>query len=270
MKKAYLTLLSLGLAFAVGTTTIVFASATYKAQEKAAGNQATIIVPDQKSEGEKADILVPIVKENDDSSEGKPFEPFVPEIVDPDDFVDIDQTGDYSIQYDYTNATIESRYGLCNVVEGSYTAVSSSTIYANFDESTPFPYGTLSAKIKTNGGDTGVVFGLSSKTQSFWEGAGISYYFAFISMDGVVYLGKTDNGVWSELGTASLPGYSSQATYELTVMYRGSNILLLVDGTVYVNVRDAAQLTGTAWGIRTGISGSVVSDVKISSDVIFK
>ena len=78
MKKAYLALLSLGLVFAVGTTTIVLASANYKPEEKASGNVADTIIPDQKGEGEKADVLVPTVQENQDDNEQKPFEPFVP------------------------------------------------------------------------------------------------------------------------------------------------------------------------------------------------
>lgn len=270
MKKAYLALLSLGLVFAVGTTTIVLASANYKPEEKAAGNVADTIIPDQKGEGEKADVLVPTVQENQDNNEQKPFEPFVPEINDPDKFVDIDQELDFSTQYDYTNAQVQSKIGLCTVEGTAYTASTASTIYANFDESTPFPYGTISAKIKNNGGDTGLVFGMSSNIPSFWEGAGVSYYFAFLNMDGLVYLGKTDNGTWSALGTASLANFSSQATYELTVLYRGGNILILVDDVVYVNVRDADPLPGTAWGFRTGTPGAVVSDLAVSSSVLLK
>ena len=107
MKKAYLALLSLGLVFAVGTTTIVLASATHKPEEKAAGNVADTIIPDQKSEGENAEVLVPTVQES--QNEQKPFEPFIPEINDPDKFVDIDQTFDFSTQYDYTNAKVQSK-----------------------------------------------------------------------------------------------------------------------------------------------------------------
>ena len=81
MKKAYLALLSLGLVFVVGTTTIVLASANYKPEEKASGNVADTIIPVQKGEGEKADVLVPTVQENQDNNEQKPFEPFVPEIT---------------------------------------------------------------------------------------------------------------------------------------------------------------------------------------------
>ena len=267
MKKAYLALLSLGLVFAVGTTTIVLASANYKPEEKAAGNVADTIIPDQKGEGEKADVLVPTVQENQNQNEQKPFEPFVPEIVDPDPFIDINETGDYSTQYDYTNASVTARYGNCSIADGTYTATTTASIYANFDEQTPFPYGTLNATIKSNGGDTGVIFGLTSNQFSFWEGSGISYYFAFINKDGVAYLGKTDNGKWSELGTAKIANFSTQATYNLSVVFRGNRIIMSVDNVIYVNTRDFAPLTGTAWGLRIGTVGAAVGNLTASSKV---
>ena len=267
MKKAISVLLSLGLVSVIGTTTLVLANATYKPEANKPGNSAATITPDKKGDGENAEVLLPNEQEAQGSEELKPFEPFVPEIIDPDPFVDIEETGDYSTEYDYTNASVSARYGNCTIDNGTYTATTSASIYANFDEQTPFPYGTLNATVKSNGGDTGVIFGLTSNQFSFWEGSGISYYFAFVNKDGVAYLGKTDNGKWSELGTATIPSFSTQATYNLSVLFRGNRIIMSIDNVIYVNTRDFAPLTGTAWGLRTGIVGATVSNLTASSKV---
>ena len=150
MKKAISVLLSLGLVSVIGTTTLVLANATYKPEANKPGNSAATITPDKKGDGENAEVLLPNEQEAQGSEELKPFEPFVPEIIDPDPFVDIEETGDYSTEYDYTNASVSARYGNCTIDNGTYTATTSASIYANFDEQTPFPYGTLNATVKSN------------------------------------------------------------------------------------------------------------------------
>ena len=131
----------------------------------------------------------------------------------------------------------------------------------------PFPYGTISADVMNNGSDSGIVFGLSTIRNSFWEGAGVSYYFAFVSYQGILFLGRTVNGVWTTLTYTDIIGYTADTTYNLKVLYRVDKIVLLLDDVPMLSYRADAPLSGTGWGIRAGAAGATISNIKISNKV---
>lgn len=266
MKKIVSLFLSLGLVSVLGTTALVYAATNYNPKVKADGNKInTTIVPEFKENGASAEVVNPIeIKKEEENPEKEEYVPFIPEIYDDDPFIDIDVSRDFSTQYNYSGAVLSPKNGTFTEEDGVYTA-SAPAISANLGSETPFPYGTISADIVNNGTDTGLIFGLSSTSSTFWEGNGISYYFAFISQDGLAYLAKTDNGTWAPYSTINIPGYDPLQTYELKILYRVDRILMFINDELYVNFSDQSPLTGTGWGIRSGGNGAQIGNISISS-----
>jgi len=245
---------------------IVAAATFYVPVERADGNPASTVSPIVSGHGQKAEVLTPeVILPEVDGDE--PFEPFIPSLKDDEPFVDMESSRDFSKQYDYTDAVLYSYNGSCTVEDGVYTAETASSIYANMDASTPLPYGIISADIVNNGGDTGLVFGLSANKTTFWEGAGINYYFAFVSQSGTLYLGRTREGAWSALAYATISGYSASTTYNVQVVNRIDKIVIFLDGVPMISYRVSEPLTGTGWGIRTGAVGAKVSNLTVTSKV---
>lgn len=226
------------------------------APEATGGGEAGVITPNPSPDqgGEQPPV--------DDSGE---YEEFIPGILDYDPNVPSDFDYDFSTIYDYTGAKLTAASGSFLEVEGIYASSGGSALYVNRDENTPFPYGTFSAKVMNNGTDSGIVFGLSSNKNSFWEGAGISYYFYFVSFSGMAYLGKADNGGWAALSEKQIANYSASNTYELKVIYKGNKILCFVNGVQMLSYSETAPLKGTGWGIRAGGADVVISDLAIAS-----
>lgn len=267
MKKISWISLPLSLVLLLSTTALVVAAAnSFNPVKKADGNNINeVIDPVVEGKGDSAEVLKPNEVVSSDTGIG-PEGPFIPGILDDDPFVDMEDNNDYSTQYDYSNAKLSSAMGLFQQSEGTYTASSTNVLYVNRDATTPFPYGKISADIKNNGSDTGLVFGLSSNIPNFWEGQGISYYFVFISQGGTVYIGGAINGGWTNFGEATISGYNAQNTYNLKVLYRGNKIVCYLDGVNVLGISVPTKLTGTGWGIRAGKAGTVISNVKVSSD----
>ena len=132
-----------------------------------------VTYPEAIGEGIRAEVVIPSEKTVHEK------ELFIPEIIDYDDFFDMENPGDFSVQYDYADFRLTRAYGNFSVSDGKYTATTDGAIYADLDAETAFPYGTLSADVKNNGGDSGFIIGLSANATTFWEGYGIVYYFVF-------------------------------------------------------------------------------------------
>ena len=264
MKKKSLLLLMI--VFLFGLTVIVFAATNYAPVERASGSKTTAINPQIKNDGVGASVVVPTVRVEEEQPV-EPTPPFVPEFDDNDPFVDMEISRDFSTRYDYTAFVLEVANGTFDATDGVYTSTTDSALYVNTDSNTPFPYGTISASIKNNGGDTGLVFGLSTRYDSFWEGDGVSYYFIFISSGGDLYLGRTANRVWSELATKDISGYNAQVSYDVKVIYLIDKIIVYMNDVYQFTYRVSNPLEGTGWGIRTGVSGAIISNIQISSDV---
>lgn len=226
-----------------------------------------VINPIEFGSGDPANGINPSVIPNSSTSIPESSQ-FIPDIIDDDPYVDIGGSYDFSEQYDYTNALLTSYYATFTTTtnEGGKTVYTAPNraIYTNRDAVTPFPYGTLSADVMNNGFDSGIVFGFSSNNSN-WEGAGVSYYFYFVSQAGRAYLGKTDNGSWYVLGEKAIDGYNKATTYDIKVNYKGNKILCFVNGVHMLSYSDGSALTGTGWGIRAGGAGAVISNVYISS-----
>ena len=248
----------------LGASVYVAASLSYVPEERVDGNQAVTISPSVVQGGVEAPVVIPeeAVKEEDST-----FDPFIPGIFDDEPFIDMDSSRDFSTQYNYGEAVLTSKNGNCTISNGVYTATTSSSIYANMDSNTPFPYGTISVDVMNNGSDSGIVFGLSANSNSFWEGSGVSYYFAFVSYEGVLFLGRTVNGSWASITYTDITGFDASNTYNLKVLYRVDKIVIFLDGVPMLQFRTDEPLAGTGWGIRTGAVGAKISNLQISSKV---
>jgi hypothetical protein len=135
------------------------------------------------------------------------------------------------------------------------------------DNTTEFPYGTISVDVKTNASsDTGIVFNLQDNgLTNFWED-GISYYFFFLSKDGVAYLGKVDYGKWYALSTVSYGSVDASKTYNLKVIIKAGKTLCYINDEFYIGYKDANQLEGTSYGIRCGTSGVSFKNLVVTND----
>lgn len=248
------------------TNILICLALNYTAEKQSNGNKAEIVAPQVYGVGDSAQIVFPETVV-DDTDEREPFKPFIPSFTDDEPFVDMDDTRDYSRQYNYEGAILSSKNGACDVTDGVYTCTDVSSINANLSADTPFPYGTISADVLNNGSDSGIIFGLSAVQDRFWEGLGVSYYFAFINSDGILFLGRTVHGAWSTLCYTDINGFSASETYNLKVLYRVDKVVIFLDDAPMLSYRTDTPLNGTGWGIRMGVSGAQISNVVVSNKV---
>ena len=129
-----------------------------------------------------------------------------------------------------------------------------------------FVYGTLEATVKSNGrADNGVIFSLTSNASHvYWENEA-SYYFFFVNKDGVVLLGKVDNGTWSLCQDIVYNGYDPNGTYNLKVEKDATTIYGYVNGVCYITFADEFPLEGTGYGLRAGGAGVQFSNINCQS-----
>lgn len=178
-----------------------------------------------------------------------------------------------------TTSTIKGQqetYSDYSVKNGSFASAtnglkSSSSNSLAVKNNSFFKYGTLSAKVTLGGtkNDCGLVFGLTSSANTYWEGSGISYYFLFISSTGYISLGKTDNGNWSNSGWIQLNNFSENASYTLKVVRDDSTVYCYVDNSLKITFADSSVLTGTGYGVRAGASNVTFSEIlNISSEYL--
>ena len=222
--------------------------------------------PEKTSDGASAEQVTPETSGSQDSNDGSSASDWQPSIYDYDEDVPIGGNYDFSTVYDYSNYSLTVRNGaLDSSTAGTYAVASgsSSLICATLDTATPFPYGSFTADVVNNTSDTGIIFGLSSTSETFWE-AGSSYYFFFVSQVGLLYLGKVDNG-WQMLAAPKISGWTAGTKYTIRVIYKGNKILGFVNGTHMFSYTDSSPLTGTGWGVRIGAAGATVSNLKITS-----
>ena len=261
----HLTLLSITLCVLCASILVV-AAVSFMPEKRGDGKSAETISPSVSQVGDSAQILVPETV-GEDVVEKVPHETFVPEYTDDEPFVDMEIDRDFSTQYDYSFAGMYAASGEFESLDGKYTAKTANAMNVHMSSYAPFPYGTISADVMNNGSDSGIVFGLSTIRNSFWEGAGVSYYFAFVSYQGILFLGRTVNGVWTTLTYTDIIGYTADTTYNLKVLYRVDKIVLLLDDVPMLSYRADAPLSGTGWGIRAGAAGATISNIKISNKV---
>ena len=175
-----LTLLSVTLCILCASILVV-AAVSFMPEKRGDGNSAESIYPSVSQTGDSAELLVPEIQEEGTTGD-TPREPFVPEFEDDEPFVDMDVSRDFSTQYDYSFAGMYAANGAFESSDGTFTATTANAMNVHMSSYAPFPYGTISADVMNNGSDSGIVFGLSTVKNNFWEGAGVSYYFAFVHL----------------------------------------------------------------------------------------
>lgn len=194
---------------------------------------------------------------------------WIPDIEDSDSSFEIPDFDD-STKYPYDNDHISYEIANGNATNDSniFTSLNENTLIVSSNTSSIFPYGTFEATITKNSFDTGLVFGLSSNQNKFWEGINVSYYFFFLSKDNTAYLGKTDNGQWSALQVNNY-NYSINDTYTIRIIYQSNKICCYIDNNLVVAYRDNNKLTGARFGFRSGGSNVTFSDIYLTNDYLY-
>ena len=260
-------LISFALVICMLLTNILVCSAlNYTPEKQSDGSKAQAVAPEVNGAGDSAQVIYPETVDGE-SEEKEPFKPFIPSFTDDEPFIDMEDNRDYSKQYNYEGVVLSPKNGACTVSDGVYTCTDISTIHANLSPESAFPYGTISVDVMNNGSDSGIIFGLSSTQNYFWEGSGVSYYFAFVNFEGVLFLGRTVNGTWSTLAYTNIAGFSATKTYNLKVLYRVDKVVLFLDDVPMLYYRTEKPLAGTGWGIRMGVAGATISNIAISNKV---
>jgi hypothetical protein len=146
---------------------------------------------------------------------------------------------------------------------GGYESVTGDSMMIKTDETGAFAvmsaYGSLETRLTANTrGDNGIVFGLRSTSNLFWE-SGAEYYFALINSDGLVMLARVtgyDGTVWTTVADAMLADYNTGTEYTLRAEYDGDGYVgVFVDGAAKISYIDPSPLTGTAYGLRAQKGG---------------
>ena len=164
------------------------------------------------------------------------------------------------LEYQNMNKYLQDQnyYQACNgefIQPEMGTFVSSTSNSLIVSDTATFENGTIEVDMQLAGEnrDNGIVFGLSdSDKPTYWEGNGISYYFFFVSLSGLAYLGKTDNGGWVVCATKQIEGYDNAASYHLRVTRHNGTIFCFVDDVLYIAFSDPSPLEGTRFGLRAG------------------
>lgn len=133
-------------------------------------------------------------------------------------------------------------------------------------ENSEFVYGTLEVTVKNNGAaDNGLIFDVTSNASHiYWEN-NVSYYFFFVNKDGVVLLGKVDDGTWTLCQESVYNGYDPNGTYNLKIEKDSTTIYGYVNGSSYIAFSDSAPLTGTGYGLRAGGAGVAFTNLSCNS-----
>lgn len=164
-------------------------------------------------------------------------------------------------------------YNSCN---GSFnqpeigTFVSNSTNNLFVSSSSTFTNGTIEVTMQLHGEDkdNGIVFGLSDEDKSsYWEGTGIRYYFYFISLAGLAYLGKADNGGWQVCATKQITNYNNSGTYKLKITRYNETIFCFVDDILNIAFSDSNPLPGDKFGLRAGGSNIIYTNLVVNRSI---
>jgi len=192
-------------------------------------------------------------------------------------FKNVTVTNDYVFDNDSYSLDNGANYtypGTLTTVAGGFTVNGSNFVSSAANslaaDTTPFRYGSIQVDIKpSNSSDNGIVFGYSKTGTATWEGSGISYYFLFVNYQGIVILGKSDNGTWSTAGQSSgVVVKDFTKSYKLLLVYKEREINVYLDGTLLFTSLDGDPLFGTGYGLRAGGNGVSFANFTVTSDYL--
>ncbi len=226
------------------------------------------IAPEKKQSSESSVVTVQAQKTDD--SEG--YTEWLPEII-------VDETGkgvpeaDDGISYDYTVPfefyAANGGYSYSEKDDGTPIFTASANESLILVKNAAFRHGTIGCTVRTDTDtDSGIVFGLNSNDEFFWEGEGISYYFFFLSLEGTAYLGKADDGNWFILKQVPY-SFNQNDEYTLKAIYQGSKICCYVNDEFVFGVRDHKPLNGSGFGVRSGKANTRFSDFYVTCEYLY-
>lgn len=128
-----------------------------------------------------------------------------------------------------------------------------------------FSQGTFSCNINLTSvkKDNGLIFCLNDNEKtSFWE-ADVSYYFFFISFQNNAFLGKVNNGVWSNCTFHHMDNFTYEGSHSLRVDLVYDKINCFIDGNLEISYIDSDRLTGEKIGLRTGAKDVKFTNIEV-------
>ena len=141
-------------------------------------------------------------------------------------------------------------FDYANVEKTSVTSTSNNSILTS---NTGLASGTLETTMTANSvGDNGIIFRLNDfDKSSYWE-EDVSYYFFFINIDGLAFLGKVTLGRWETIKTEPIANYNMNAAHTLKVEFTSSHFKCYIDSNKYIDFTDLEPIDGTGYGLRAG------------------
>ena len=191
-------------------------------------------------------------------------------ICDDEGVVDTSQTRDIVLK-EITDLDLNVKNGSFKWEDGKYIATADYSLAICQDLS--MANGTLSTTLTKSTGfeDSGIIFGVTyngEELNSYWEGAGVSYYYFFVNLFNGAYLAKSDNGAWVQLGRIEfISNYSEGSDYPLSVSFENGYISCFVGDQCLIKYQDSNPLTGTGVGYRAQKEGTCYTDLVVSETV---
>ena len=154
-------------------------------------------------------------------------------------------------------------------ISGTTMTSNGAALYVN--ENADFDEGTIEVTVTASSStDSGIVFCLTGNGKAnYWEDAGVSYYFFFLSQGGMAYLGKVNNG-WTQLDSRKYSGFTAGQEYKLKIVLSGTDIWCYVNDKLYLIYSERNFLPGKGIGVRTGASGINFKNFTVSGDLKYE
>lgn len=134
------------------------------------------------------------------------------------------------------------------------------------NDSRTFKNGTIEVDVSLSGDrtDNGIIFGLEENDNEIYFESGVSYYFYFVNLNGLAFLGKVNNGKWSALNYCTIKDFDEYGNYKLKIVKNEDKIYCFLDNeVVFMCIDDSIQ--GEKVALRAGGSSIGFLNLKIDS-----
>lgn len=159
------------------------------------------------------------------------------------------------------------------LVNGNYGSTDEQFISLNknsilISDSRTFTNGTLEVNVSLSGDytDNGIIFNVEENNLTNYFEKGVSYYFYFVNLNGLAFLGKVNNGVWSPLSSVNINSFDPLGNYKLKVVKENEKIYCFLDNKIIFMCNDNT-IHGNKVGLRAGGTSVGFSSLKIDEIV---
>ncbi len=163
------------------------------------------------------------------------------------------------------------------VVNGSYDnnnteVISSSKNSIIVSNSRTLTNGTIEVNVSLSGDltDNGIIFSLENNNKDTYFESGVSYYFYFVNLNGLAFLGKVNNGTWSPISYKNIVNFDPLGNYKLKVIKDNEKIYCFLDDNIVFMANDDTihgnKVALRAGGTNVGFSSLKIEEINSSSN----